>query len=349
MRPVAVPKLTDYPRLRSHTRKMDSGRVHTYYFYDMRGTGEKDLPLGKDYDTAVKRWDELHNGKAKTAGTIEEAFAEWESKVLPTYTNKNTRDGYVKALRHLREPFGRAGFAGVRMKHLVGYLDKRSGKVQANRELSLFQVVWNYARIRGFTELPWPAAGMERSKWKNTERPREVEVTDAMFKAVYAQADQLLRDAMDLASATGMRVTDVRTIPLPKGDTLRLKASKTGKKADFDISLSQVLPGLLARRRDNREAEHLMLLAGPRRTPVSERQLSDRFAAARTAAAIYAYEADDKELGAALEGMVLRDCRKYAADLAEDALEAQKLLQHGSPITTMRHYRTKADRAKPVR
>lgn len=54
---------------------------------------------------------------------------------------------------------------------------------------------------------------------------------------------------MDLSSATGMRLTDCIKVTMPKGDTLRLKASKTGKKADFDLSLSDVLPQLLERRR----------------------------------------------------------------------------------------------------
>jgi hypothetical protein len=63
-----------------------------------------------------------------------------------------------------------------------------------------------------------------------------VEVTDEMFDAVYAQGDQLLRDAMDLASATGMRITDVRNAAAPGDSILRLKASKTGKRMDFDVS-----------------------------------------------------------------------------------------------------------------
>lgn len=344
-----MPKTTRYPRLRTKVYRGANGQVYVYYTYDMRPEGKPDVRLGSDRDRALKKWDELHNQRPTLVGTIEEAFADWEAKVLPTYTSAETRRGYTKNLKQLRPTFGKAGWAGVKMKHLVGYLDKRSGKVQANRELSLFQIVWNYARLRGMTELPWPAAGMERSKWKNPEKAREVEVTDEMFEAVYRQADQLLRDAMDLASATAMRVTDVRTIPLPKSDSLRLKASKTGKKADFDVSLSQVLPDLIARRRANKKAEHLMLLAGRRRTPVSERQLSDRFAAARTAAAIYAYEDGDADLGDAISAMILRDCRKYAADLAPSVEEAQRLLQHGSAVTTMRHYRTRPDRAKPVR
>jgi hypothetical protein len=163
---------------------------------------------------ALAKWDELHNKKPRVKGTIEEAFALFEVDHLgagdkpATYANAETLRMYKKGLRKLRPVFGRSTWVAVKLTHLVTYLEKRKGKTQANRELSVFQRVWNYARIKGLTEVPWPAAGMERSKWKNEEGVREVEVTDAVFEAVYAQGDQLLKDAMDISSATGMRVTD---------------------------------------------------------------------------------------------------------------------------------------------
>ena len=78
-----------------------------------------------------------------------------------------------------------------------------------------------------------PAAGVEG--WKNQEQARQVEVTDDLFAAIYAQADRLLRDSMDISTATGLRVTDVRTIRLPVEGVLRFKPSKTGKWAEFDV------------------------------------------------------------------------------------------------------------------
>ena len=49
------------------------------------------------------------------------------------------------------------------------------------------------------TRLPWPAPGVK--DWKNSEVARGFEVTDALFDAVYAVAEPMLKDAMD--SATG--------------------------------------------------------------------------------------------------------------------------------------------------
>lgn len=340
-----------HPRLRSHSRKRKSGRVVTYYFYDMRPDGRPDVPLGTDFDEALKKWDEIHNKAPRIAGTLEEAFSGWEADKesgLPSYANAETKRGYAKNLRQLRPVFGEATWDQIDLPALKAYLRARTAKTQGNREMSLLSIIWNWARGEGMTALPWPAAGMERSRWKNEEQPREFEVTPELFAAVYAEADQTLRDCMDIASATGMRLTDARQVLLPAGDLLHLKASKTGKKADFDLSLSSVLPELVERRRAIR-ARHLMLLSTPDGRPVSQRMLRDRWDEARSAAAKRADEAGSHELAASIRAMYLRDMRKMASDMVETDEEAAALLQHGSVSLTRRHYRTRAVKLKPVR
>lgn len=337
-----------HPRLRHHSRKRKSGRVVVYYFYDMRPEGKPDIPLGTDFDEALKKWDEIHNRAPRIAGTLEEAFTAWERDALPGYTNPETKRGYAKSLRFLRPVFGEATWDQVDLPALKSYLRARTAKTQGNREMALLSIVWNWARGEGYTALPWPAAGMERSRWKNRENPREFEVTPDLFAAVYAEADQVLRDCMDISSATGMRLTDARQVLLPAGDLLHLKASKTGKKADFDLSLSAVLPELVERRRKVK-ASHLMLLSTPTGRPVSARMLRERWDDAREAAATKADEAGQEALAAQIRAMYLRDMRKMASDLAADEAEAAKLLQHSSVDLTRRHYRTAGARLKPVR
>jgi hypothetical protein len=51
----------------------------------------------------------------------------------------------------------------------------------------------------------------------------------------------VLRDAMDITTTTGMRLTMLESSFSP-GDMLRLKANKTRKAADFDLSMSDVFP-----------------------------------------------------------------------------------------------------------
>ncbi len=341
----------DHPFLRSHSRKRKSGRVVTYYFYDRRAAGEPDIPLGTDFDAALKKWTEIRTDGPRIAGTLEEAFRAWEAdneSGLLSYTNKETRDGYAKCLRQVRPVFGPATWESVEFVHLTAYLRKRSAKTRANREIALLQIVWNWARKEGLTGIQWPAAGMERSRWKNKEQAREFEVTDDLFDAVYHAGDQVLQDCMDVASATGMRLKDTVTVVLPVNDKLRLLASKTGKKADFDLSLSTVLPKLVARRRALR-ADHLMLLSTPTGRPVTYRMLRERWEFAREWAALNAEAAGEHDLAAEIRAMVLRDMRKRAGDLSDSDEDASKLLQHSSVQLTRKHYRTRAAVLKPVR
>lgn len=337
-----------HPRLRSHVRRRKSGKVVTYYTYDRRPDGEPDIALGTDYAEALKRWDEIHNRAPRIAGTLQEAFDRFKSETLPAYTSAETRKGYTSNLRKLEPVFGPASWSSIELPTLVEYLARRTGKTQANREIALLSIIWNKARLWGMTRLPWPAAGMERSRWKNPEKARRFEVTDALFDAVYAEANQVLRDCMDLATATGMRLTDCRTIPLPHGDLLRLKASKTGKAADFELNLSAVLPDLIRRRRESK-AMHTALLSSVNGKRLTPRMLRDYYDEARNKAVQRAQAAHQGDLVEQLKAMYLRDMRKRAADLVDTDQDAANLLQHGDVRLTQVHYRTKVQRIKPAR
>jgi hypothetical protein len=341
----------EYPRLRAKSHKRKNGKIVTYYTYDRRGYGVPDTQLGTDYEIAIQRWREIHEDAPRQVGTIEQAFKAWkddEEEGLPSYKNKGTRDGYRNQLARIRPVFGPATWEAVKFVHLAQYLSKRTAKTQGNREMALLSIIWNYGRKKGMTELPWPAAGLEKSKWKNKENAREFEVTDDLFEAVYSAGDSVLMDAMDIASATGMRLTDVTRVLLPAGDMLRLGASKTGKKADFDITQSPVLTDLVQRRRALR-ANHLMLLSTPTGRPVTLGMLRDRYDLARIVAAGNAEQAGFKDLADAIRAMFLRDMRKRASDLSESLEDASKLLQHSSVNVTRKHYRSAVTKLKPVR
>ncbi|MDB5975119.1 MAG: hypothetical protein JWR07_1879 [Nevskia sp.] len=358
-----MPKLTKYPRLRSHVRKGKDGRIYVYWFYDMRPEGKKDVPLGTDRDEAIAQWEELHLKKPRIRGRLREAIQVWVADVLPTYENEETKRNYLRHITRVDNVLGMEPWSAITMVMIKKYLTNRKNvkdktkkaETQANREMAVLQVVWNWARQNAapgretaYTTLPWPAAGMERSKWKNKEYAREFEVTDDIFDAVYAEAEPMLRDCMDLSTATGMRLTDCRTILLPADNILHLKAGKTGKKADFDLSLSQVLPDLLKRRRAL-DTNHLMLLSTVEGFPVEAKDLRREYDKARKKAAAKAREAGDKALALEIESMVLRDMRKRAADLSEDDAGASALLQHSSVALTRKHYRSKATKLRPVR
>jgi hypothetical protein len=242
--------------------------------------------------------------------------------------------------------FGQMTWDEVDLPVLRFYLDHRTAKTQGNREMSLLRVIWGKALLWGMTRLPWPAEGVKG--WKNPEKAREFEVTVAMFAAVYTQADQVLRDCMDIASATGMRITDARTVRMPVDGVIIHRASKTGKPVRFVVAESPVLTALAARREAMR-AHSVMLLTTATGKQVTWRMLRERWDDARDRAALAAEKAGDKDQGVRIRAMYLRDMRSLAADLAHDEEEASKLLQHSNKALTEQHYRTKVQTLRAVR
>lgn len=344
-----MPKQSKHPRFRSHTWKTAGGEVRTAYYYDRRAEGLKDTPLGTNYDQALAKWREIHFDLPRLAGTLEEAFRAWEKDALPGYRQSTRRD-YSLCLTQIRPAFGGAEWETITMPTLRAYLTKRSAKTRGNRELALLSIIWNWARVTAredgtpYAALPFPAAGLERSRWKNKERAREFEVTPALFAAVYEKADQVLRDAMDIASATGLRLTDVITVGIPSDGVLRGVASKTGKRYAIVVADSPALKPILLRRQSYR-AGHLMLLSTPTGM-VSLRMLSDRWIKAR---ALAIADTKNRKLVPDLKRMILRDMRKMAADRAPDLRAAADLLQHDDPRLTAKHYRQAATPRKSVR
>jgi len=340
-----MPKSTKYQKLRVSVKRGKAGQVWTSWWYDMRGTGKPDVPLGNDRDEALRRWAEIHLDAPRIAGTLEEAFRAWEDRGIKVRPNGQPRSpetvaGYLKCLRAIRGPFGGARWEDIRMPTLKAYIDARSAKGRAKQEMQLLSVIWGWARLEGMTERPWPAADMQRSGWKGPAGTRQIDVADDAFAALHKHADQTLRDALDIATATGLRVTDVLGLRLSdvRGGRLVVKTGKTGKRAEFDLSASAVLQPIIDRRRAMKEPEHVFLLAAGRR-PVTYRMLADRFTRARAAAAVEC---------PAVAALWLRDMRKRAGQLAGSLGDASTLLQHSSLSVTRQHY-VQGERLTPVR
>jgi integrase len=339
-----MPRKSQYPKLRTYVKRGKDGRVWVSYAYDMRGTGKPDVSLGADREAALRRWAELHLDAPRLAGTLEEAFRGWEERGLRAREDGRERSGetirgYLKCLSQIRPVFGRARWEEVTLPVLRQYIQTRTAKTRGKQEMQLLSVIWGWARLEGLTSLPWPAVGMQKTGWKGATSTRQVEVSDEAFDALHRHADPCLRDALDIATATGLRVMDVLELRLSdvRGGELVVQAGKTGKRAEFALAGS-VLEQIIERRRTMRSVEHLFLLAAGRK-PVTYRRLSERFTKARAAAALELPEC---------AGLFLSDMRKRAAGLAGSLAEASKLLQHSSLSVTSQHYRS-GDKLRPVR
>jgi integrase len=310
-----MPKKTRHPGLRVHVRKGKNGQCWRNWYYDNRP--DKDIPLGNNYEDAIRKYQAIVGGKPSRG--IGHALDRWEREELPQ-KERVTRLGYAKSLKALRPVFETASWDGVTMKTLKDYLRKRTAKTQGNREMALLSLIWRWAQTEDLTNLNWPAAGLNKSRWKNKEAAREVEVSDEDFAALYEAADPLLRDYLQLATATGLRVTDLVALRLSdvRGNALVVTANKTGKPLEIDLTGSVALD--VIERRKAVKVPHVFLLAHGNK-PVTWRMVRDRFNKARKAAG--------------LERLVLRDMRKRSAQLSEDP---QALLQHSNASVTKKHY-----------
>lgn len=324
------------PRMRA---KRKPGGVYYYYEAENR----KEIPLGKDYILAVQKWSALHMAKAPVAMTVGWAIEKFRAAPAYTELSKGTRADYGFALDQLAKHFADAPLDQVRPSHLVGYLEHRGkeSKHRAQREVNVLGRVFKYARSKDWTTNdPKSAVEMKRLPGR-----KNVTITDDMLEAVYDQAPQDLKDAIDLAYLIGQRPADV----LKMADTdiqdghLIFRQNKTDAAMDIAVAgdLAVVIARIQARKRKF-PVVALALLVNERGRPMTRSMLRSRFEAARTAAGIP---------GSAFQFRDLR--RKAGADLRRQVgLEAaQDLLGHASVVMT-EHYtggRSKNVTAMPTR
>ena len=304
--------------------KSRSGVREAYYF------GSQAIPLGTDLTAALRKWAELKGTKRAVDGTFDSVADRYVSDVLPSKP-KATQADYNNSIGQLRKVFGLHPIEQVKTKHLAQYRDKRSAKVRANRELSVFSILWNHAREWGVTDLPNPVQGMK----KNKETPRTRLVSQDEFKAVYDKADPLLQDALELAYLTAQRPADVLKMSFAdiQGSELMVRQNKTGKTIRIAIEgrLGELIERVKARAKAAPVA-HFALLQTDSGRPLTAGMLRGRFLTARTAAKV---------------SFQYRDLRPMGLTAQPDLEAARALAGHGTSAITNRVYRRAGEKAKP--
>ncbi len=303
-------------------RKMAKGRYLYYY------NGKKRIPLGDDLNIARMEWAKIEAGNNIAPQTFKAIAERYRLEVLPKKA-ESTRKNQDNQLDRLIAVFGKSNINDIRHMHIRQYLDKRSAKREANREVALLSHVWNKAKQWGYTDKENPCTGVD----KNPEPPRNIYVSDAEFSAVLAKADEPLKDAMLLAYHTGQRLADVLKMTRQdiRDGALWVRQNKTGKMIAVELTgeLKSVVNAILVR---PRAATSVYLVQTNEGRRLTYAMLRNRFDDAREAA------------GAKFQ---FRDIRPKAATDSGSLQEAQALLGHESSATTKRHYRH-IERVKPV-
>lgn len=346
------------PRMRA--RRQKSGR--TFYYYDAGGKPRKEIPLGSDLVEAVRKWADLERSTAPAGSpvaTFRYAAERYVRDVLPTKAARTQTDN-LKELAYLYEYFDNppAPLDQIRPQHIKLYFGWRAekarawyakagrevpqnpGHVRANREIALFSHIFNYSRETGITDAPNPCAGVR----KNREEGRDVYVEDEMFHAVYKQADQPTRDAMDLIYLSGQRPADVlkfdeRDI---RDELLNVGQNKTGKKLRIALTgeLAKVI-GRIRTRKAGYKVSSTALVVNENGQRLTYDALRQRFHKARAAA------------GLEPDAFQFRDLRaKAGTDTTEssDIRQAQRQLGHSSIQMTEHYVRARrGDKVEPTR
>lgn len=318
---------------------------HAYgaFYYDWQGKPRKWEWLSKDRTEALSMWAE-REGKAIPAveGTFRAVWQTYEKEVLPAKAPRTQADNKKEAA-HLMPVFGDMQVADVRPLHIRKYMVLRGkvAKIRATREKALFSHIFNYARATGITDKHNPCRGIPG--WT---AGRTIYVEDGWYKAVWDQADQPTRDAMDLALLAGQRPADVlklRRQDLRDG-VIEHQQNKRGRKQRIVIEgeLKQVIDRCIARAAAHQVA-CLHLVQTERGQPLSYRNLNSRFVAAR----LKAIAAGTLAAGDTFQ---FKDIRAKTASDLEDLGHAQSLLGHEGRAMTEHYVRgRRGDRVRPLR
>lgn len=343
------------PRMIRRTRKRKGGTIWTGYYYNGRDAdgNRVEIPLGSDLDEAKIEWARLdRKAIPKPAHLMGRLFDDYESKVIPKL-KKGTQEDYVKGLRQLRKAFESAPLDAITPQVIAQYRDARTAKVRANREIALLSTMFTFAREWGLTEKANPCFGLRR----NQETPRDYYAGDIVWKAVYIEAPQELKDAMDLAYLTGQRPGDV----LKTSDTdisngfLMVGQGKTEKRLRIRLhngSLATELSVFLDALFDRRSAAGIKtsrLITNQAGLRMSYAMLRNRWDEARDSAATKAMAEGNSTLATTIRQFQFRDIRPKAASEIEDIAEASRLLGHSTQEMTKRVYRRVGEIVKPTK
>jgi integrase len=343
------------PRMLRRTRKLKSGKLWVGYYYNGRDEegNRREIPLGSDLNEARVEWARLERKiLPKSVCLMKDVFDRYADSIIPT-KGVRTQSDNRKELKRLRAAFDDAPIDSISTAVVAQYRDARTAKVRANREIALLSHVFTIAREWGLTEKANPCFGLRRNK----ERPRDYYANETVWNAVYAEAVQELRDAMDLAYLTGQRPADAlkaATTDIAK-EFFSVKQGKTDKHLRIRLTVGDVLTGLGVFVEDLLERRSLAGIRGSRLITntsglrMSMAMMNNRWVEAREKAAAQAVLDGDAELADQIRGFQFRDIRPKAASEIEDIGHASRLLGHSSEKLTKAVYRRIGEVVSPTK
>ena len=342
------------PRMIRRIRKGTTGKIWVAYYYNGRDAAgkRKEIPLGTDLDQAKIEWARLERKTPpKPNHLMAYVFDRYEKEIIPGKSIRTQSDNH-KELKQLRKAFESAPIESITPQVVAQYRDARTAKVRANREIALLSHTFTIAREWGLTDKANPCFGVRRNK----ERPRDYYAGEIVWNAVYSEAAQELKDAMDLAYLTGQRPADVLKIAATdlNNGFLLIGQGKTEKRLRLRLEDAGIQSGLstfideLLERRALSGVKTSTLITNSSGLRMSQQMLRNRWDDAREKAAIKVATDGDPALAASIRQFQFKDIRPKAASEIE-LTHASRLLGHSTEEMTKKVYRRVGEIVKPTK
>jgi integrase len=313
-----------------------------YYYYDTGSKPRKEIPLGKCYIDAIRKWADLDGRNNQPLVYFKDVAERYLREIIPTKSSRTQDDNLIE-LKNLLAFFNNppAPISEIKPMHVRQFLDNRTdfGKhstTRANREKALLSHIFNMARSWGALNTINPCTGIKGYP----EKGRKIYIEDPIYAAVYSVATQPLKDALDLAYLTGQRPADLIKMSATEILDSVLKVEQGKTKTKLLISVMGELKILIERilvAKQSHKIQSSQLICTETGRPISQGALRQRFTNARAKAAKQFEHLKDEILK-----YQYRDLRaKAATDKAaiDGMREAQLLAGHKKMAMTENYVR----------
>ena len=312
--------------------------------------GKKMFRLGKSLPEAYRTWaDRLGSlEKARTVGQLLDRYA---LEVVPTKA-KTTQAGNLIFIKALREAFGNAPLEAVKPKHIYQYVDRRTKKIAAHREIEILSHAYTKAVQWGYLDRH-PFKGEVRLEG---EKPRTRYVEDWELEEALAIAPKrksgsvlMIQAYLRIKLLTGLRRGDLLKLTMAQlqEDGIHVTPGKTeassGKRIIIEWSdeLRQAI--------ESAKAVRPVLSPFLFCTRRGECYVKEDGTANGWDSLWQRFMERLLEETKVTQRFTEHDIRGKCASDAETLEHARALLAHADSRTTERVYRRKPERVKPLR
>lgn len=281
--------------------------------------------LSRDLSSALAQW-ARREGFDKSGETVDDAINRFSAEVIPAKAAATQKD-YLRYADRIKRVFGASRLSDIETKHVARYLDERTAKIEANREIAFLSSVYTKAIRWG-----WCSANPCRHVQRNQEARRRRYLEDEEIKLLRTEANDTVRAIMGLALLTGMRKKDLLKLRLNdlRTDGIFVEQSKTGKRQVF--TWTQALQEAVDRAKALR------------------RRVGSVYLFSNRDGQPYTTSGFDSMWQRAVKKSGIKDVRFHdlRAKAASDAPHATELLGHDDPRTTAR-YKRAPTKVRPLR